>query len=356
MQFNKTLGILGSGQLAKMMAESANKLGISTIVYSSDVEPCSAESVKKVVVASFSHEERLAQFANECDFITIETENIPLETLAFLEKNFPEKIKASSSFISIAQNRLKEKQFAKENNIPTGKNWQVKTHEEISEIIKENGACILKTATQGYDGKGQAVINLAKDIPQLENGIEDILEQKIPFVCELSVVATKNASETVFFPIPRNIHKEGILRESIVPFSFDGFDKKQCKKIQESAVKLTKKIAEKITHFGTFAVEYFVLENGDILFNEMAPRPHNSGHYANDLCNISQFENHVRAVCNLPIINPKLLNEGKMVNIIGNDICELEKILDKPNHKIHLYNKIGVFNGRKLGHYNIIEK
>ena len=356
MQFNKTLGILGSGQLAKMMAEAANKLGISTIVYSTDVEPCSAESVKKVITASFLHEERLFQFANECDFITIETENVPLLTLEFLEKNFPEKIKTSSSFVAIAQDRLKEKQFAKENDIPTGKNWQVGNKEEIAQIVAESGACILKTATQGYDGKGQVVINYAKDIPELDHNVEYILEQKVPFMCEISVIATKNAQGTVFFPIPQNIHKEGILRESIVPFAFESFDKKQCKKIQESAVKYSKKITEKINHTGVFAVEYFVLEDGEILFNEMAPRPHNSGHFANDLCNVSQFENHIRAVCNLPTISPTLLHAGRMFNIIGNEINELEKILDKPNHKIHLYNKIGVFHGRKLGHYNIIEK
>ena len=356
MQFNKTLGILGSGQLAKMMAEAANRLGVSTIVYSSDVEPCSAESVKKVVTASFLHEERLFQFATECDFITIETENIPLWTLEFLEKNFPEKIRTSSSFVGIAQNRLKEKQFAKENDIPTGKNWHVKTKEDIAKIFSENGVCILKTATQGYDGKGQVVIHSIKDTPELDSGLEYILEQKVPFLCEISVIATKGENNTIFYPVPRNIHKEGILRESIVPFLFESFDKKHCKKIQESAIKLTKKIAEKINHLGTFAVEYFVLENGEILFNEMAPRPHNSGHFANDLCNISQFENHIRAVCNLPIISPTLIHEGKMVNIIGNDIHELEKILDKPNHKIHLYNKNGVFHGRKLGHYNVIER
>ena len=356
MQFNKTLGILGSGQLAKMMAEAANKLGISTIVYSSDVEPCSAESVKKVITASFLHKERLFQFANECDFITIETENIPLWTLEFLEKHFPGKIRTSSSFVGIAQNRLKEKQFAKENDIPTGKNWLVESKEAITQIVAENGSCILKTATQGYDGKGQAVINSEKDILQLEAGVEYILEQKIPFFCEISVIATKNKSGTIFYPVPRNIHKEGILRESIVPFAFEGFDAKHCEKIQEYALKYTKKIAEKINHCGTFAVEYFVLEDGEILFNEMAPRPHNSGHFANDLCNVSQFENHIRAVCDLPIVLPTLLHAGKMVNIIGNDIHELEKILDKPNHKIHLYNKIGVFHGRKLGHYNIIEK
>ena len=356
MQINKTLGILGSGQLAKMMAEAANRLGISTIVYSTDIEPCSAESVKKVITASFLHEERLSQFASECDFITIETENIPIWTLEFLEKHFPEKIKTSSSFVAIAQNRLKEKQFAKENDIPTGKNWHVKTKKDVSRIFKENGACILKTATQGYDGKGQVVINYAKDIPELDPNIEYILEQKIPFICEISIIATKDANGTVFFPVPRNVHKEGILRESIVPLSFQGLKWDDLIKIQHFALQNTQKIAGKVNHFGIFAVEYFVLENGDVLFNEMAPRPHNSGHFANDLCNVSQFENHVRAVCDLPIISPILLHEGRMVNIIGNDIHELEKILDKPNHKIHLYNKIGVFHGRKLGHYNIIEK
>ncbi len=356
MQFNKTLGILGSGQLAKMMSTAASKLGISTIVYSNEVEPCCAEHVKKVIVASFLHEEKLAQFANECDFITIETENIPVQTLEFLEKNFPEKIKTSSSFVGMAQNRLKEKQFAKENQIPTGESWYVKSCEEIAEIFKKNGDCILKTATEGYDGKGQAVVKSPDFIPELNSSIEYILEKKINFVCEISVIVTKSQSKTVFFPIPQNIHQSGILHQSIVPFAFEIFDRKRCKKIQESAIKYTKNIVEKINHSGTFAVEYFILEDGSILFNEIAPRPHNSGHFTNDLCNVSQFENHIRATCNMPLIEPKLLYNGKMVNIIGHDIYNIEKILDKPNHKIHLYNKTGIAEGRKLGHYNIIEE
>lgn len=355
MLFGKVLGILGGGQLAKMMSTSASKLGISTIIFTNEIEPCAKEHSKEVINSSFLNDAKLLEFAQKCDFITIETENIPINAIQLIEKHFPDKISASSQFISIAQNRINEKQFAQELKVPVGKYCNVKTKEDILNFFNENGTCILKTTTQGYDGKGQKLISSIEVIDDLNfNNYEFILEQKINFVCELSVVITKDEKTSVIFPIPRNIHQSGILRRSIVPFAFETFDGKKIKKIQDLAKKYTKKIAESINYKGTFAVEFFVLQDGSLLFNELAPRPHNSGHFTNDLCNISQFENHIRAVCNIPLIEPKLLHKGAMFNIIGNDIYDIEKFLDKPNYKIHLYNKDGIFDGRKMGHYNII--
>ena len=355
MFFGKTIGILGGGQLAKMMSVAASKLGFTTIIFSEDIEPCSSEHVKKVIVAPFTHTVKLSEFAKECDYITIETENIPATVLEFLETNFPGKIKTSSSFIRIAQNRLKEKEFASSLGIPIGKYIKVEDKSNIKTFFENNGECILKTVTEGYDGKGQTNIKNLEDLPHLKKGVEYILEQKLDFAFEISCIVTKQENNLVFFPIPLNSHKDGILRESIVPLTFDGFTTRKIHSIEKKVTEYTKKIAENIQHDGTFAVEYFVFQNGDIFFNEIAPRPHNSGHFTNDLCNISQFENHIRAIFGLPLIEPQLLHHGKMVNIVGNDINHVEKLLDKPNLKLHLYNKNEIALNRKLGHYNIID-
>jgi len=354
MFFGKTIGILGGGQLAKMMAVAASKLGFGTVVFSEDVESCSGEHVTKIMVAPFTHTLKLAEFARECDYITIETENIPVSVIEFLEVNFPGKIKVSSSFVRISQNRLKEKEFASSWGIPTGKYVKVEDKGDITEFFENNCECILKTVTEGYDGKGQVIIKNLGDVPRLKKGVEYVLEQKLEFAFEVSCVVTKQKNDLVFFPIPLNIHKSGILRESIVPLTFDGFTTRKIHAIEKNVIDYTRKIAEHIEYNGTFAVEYFVFQNGDVFFNEMAPRPHNSGHFTNDLCNISQFENHIRAVVGLPLIEPQLLYYGKMVNIIGSDINDIEKLLDKPNLRLHLYNKKGIVPNRKLGHYNII--
>jgi 5-(carboxyamino)imidazole ribonucleotide synthase len=354
MFFGKTIGILGGGQLAKMMSIAASNLGCGTIVFSEDIESCSSEHVKKVMVAPFMHMIKLALFAKECDFITIETENVPVEVIEFLETNFPEKIKTSSGFVGTSQNRLKEKEFASSLGVPTGRYVKVEEVSDIKTFFENNGECILKTVTEGYDGKGQIKIKNLEDLPHLKKGSEYILEQKMEFAFEVSCVVTKQKNNLVFFPVPLNVHKDGILRESIVPLTFDGFTTGKIHSIEKKVIEYTHKIAEHIKHDGTFAVEYFVFPNGDVFFNEMAPRPHNSGHFTNDLCNVSQFESHIRAVIGLPLIEPQLLYHGKMVNIIGNDIHDVEKLLDKPNLKLHLYNKNGVSPNRKLGHYNII--
>ncbi|MDA0617461.1 MAG: ATP-grasp domain-containing protein [Proteobacteria bacterium] len=348
------IGILGGGQLAQMMAQSATRLGFKTIVYCDEISPCAETVVSKVIAAQYENFQKLGEFASECDFITAETENIPVEAISFLEKNFPKKIRISSHFFSIAQNRLMEKKFAFSLEIPIGEYIEVKEKQDAEEFFRKNGVCILKTATQGYDGKGQIKITQHSDIPSIAKNTEYILEAKVAFAFEISVIATKSGNDIQFFPVPLNIHRDGILRESIVPLSVEGFTKQKLAKIKTKALEYAKKIAESIMHNGTFAVEFFALEDGSVLFNEIAPRPHNSGHFSIDLCNVSQFENHIRSVAYLPLLSPVLICNGAMENIIGDDIKHVENYLDKQNYKIHLYGK-KYAQGRKLGHVNKLE-
>lgn len=350
----KTVGILGGGQLAQMMAQASIRLGFETIVYCDEISPCAKTVVSKVITAQYENLQKLEEFALECDFITAETENIPVGTISFLEEKFPKKMRISSKFFGIAQNRLMEKKFASSIGVPIARYIEVKEKQDVEKFFRENGACILKTATQGYDGKGQVKIAKGSDIPIIINNMEYILEAKIDFAFEISVIATKTAEDLQFFPIPLNIHRDGILRNSIVPLKVEGFTKQRLTKITNKALEYTRKIAENIVHSGTFAVEFFVMQNGDVLFNEMAPRPHNSGHFSIDLCNVSQFENHIRAVANLPLLTPVLICNGLMENIIGDDIKHLENYLDKQNCKLHLYGK-KYAKGRKLGHVNKLE-
>lgn len=355
MWMNKKMGIIGAGQLAKMMAVVASRFGISTILFSEKVDECAQEHVSKVVIGSFCDRQKIEEFAMMCDFVTIETENIPMETMEFLEGNFGERLMTSVQFVGMAQNRMKEKRFAASLGIPVVNYRYVRDKNDIVDFVVKYGESILKTTMNGYDGRGQYTIVLQSDVPELDEKVEYIVEQKVNFAFEISTIVTKRNDDLVFFPIPLNIHKGGILRESVVPLVYDGFSEERVQYVQYVATEYTRKIAQHVNHTGTFAVEYFVKGNGEVVFNEMAPRPHNSGHYANDLCNVSQFENHVRAIVGLPLIQPRLLCSGKMVNIVGRDIQVVEKLLDNPNLKLHLYNKKSVMEKRKLGHYNIID-
>lgn len=363
--FGTKIGILGGGQLAQMLSRSAKRLGFGVEIFSDEANPCSNLDAN-ITVSDFNHLEEIQHFAKKCDFITIETENIPSGTIKFLEEQSPKKITTSSSFVEISQNRIKEKKFAQSLGITTAPFSVVKSHHDITTFFEENGASILKTATQGYDGKGQTKITNKTDISTIPLNVQNtqyIIEKVIDFHFEVSVIATKQGENLVIFPIPHNIHSEGILRESHIYGKIS-------KQIVDMVSLCAKNVSKHIQHTGTFAIEFFVVEDS-IIFNEMAPRVHNSGHFSQNLCNVCQFENHIRAITNLPIIQPKLLHYGKMVNIIGRDIHNLDNFLnantvqcqafensdnflDKPNNFIHLYGKSFAEN-RKMGHVNIID-
>lgn len=352
-KFSKTIGILGGGQLAQMLARSGKKLGFNIEIFSEEIDPCSKNDAN-VTVSQFLYFQELDIFAKKCDFLTIETENIPINALNFLWKRHQDKMTFNPSFIEIAQHRLKEKTFANSIGITTAKFQKIETIAEIVEFFHQNGECILKTSTQGYDGKGQFRISKITDIPQKLECVEYIIEKLVPFEFEISTIATKQGSELQIFPIPQNIHKNGILHTSQVPMVCENFTENQITQIQKTANNYATTVAQNINYNGTFAIEFFVLQSGDLIFNEMAPRVHNSGHFSQNLCNVCQFENHIRAITGLKVLQPALLFQGTMLNIIGNDIKQLHNFLDKPNHLIHLYGK-SLKIGRKMGHINIIE-
>ena len=394
-RYKKKFGIIGGGQLGKMICHCASLLGFETLIYSDIANACAVNYCDKSYIASFDSE-KLLDFCNECDFITTEFENINLLPILnskfcdnksqFFLQNF-----ANIYSIFISQNRLREKTLAQNLKILTPHFKAILSKNDLIEFQARHNNCIVKTTTMGYDGKGQFVIKNKQDIDKIPseyfelknksllndsnfkyfikqncNNFENIYdldlsevfliaESFVDYKLEFSVVLTRfKNNNVVFFPIGQNIHKNGILQESIIKNNI--IDDNIITKAQNQA----KLISQSIDFVGTMAVEFFLTNNNDVIFNEIAPRPHNSAHYSMDLCNISQFESHVRAVADLPSITPKLIHQGKMINLLGEDTFELvDKFINNQNAKIHLYGKTIDINksisNRKLGHINVIE-
>jgi 5-(carboxyamino)imidazole ribonucleotide synthase len=348
MHFGKKIGIIGGGQLGKMMIASANLLGFQTSCYSNEEGSPATVFANEVWIGGYEEIEKMVEFAKSCDFVTIELESVNRKSLKKLEETYKNILNPSYNAIFISQNRLREKTFFLESGVETVEFKHILNKQEAIDFFNKNGKFILKTTENGYDGKGQFIISsiedLEKEIPFNE---ELIAESFIPFAFEASVILTRWRDEKIaFFPVPTNIHKDGILHRSIVCEQNAPW-KQKCKE-------MAGKIAKNLNFVGTMAIEFFILKNGDIIVNEMAPRPHNSGHFSLDLCTISQFETHIRAITDLPFIEPKLLFEGEMLNLIGEEINLATKCLDKQNAKFHIYGKGSIKPKRKMGHINFI--
>ncbi|MDX1950509.1 MAG: 5-(carboxyamino)imidazole ribonucleotide synthase [Rickettsiales bacterium] len=351
--YSKKIAILGGGQLGMMLAKDAKKLGFQTICLTPKTkEKQPAEFIcDKIIFANYDDNEALKKLAEEADFITYEFENIPYKSIEFLEKIKPTNPPAQAIFT--AQNRLRERSFFRDNKLPTHRFRHCKNPQDISNAFDELKIekAILKTSDYGYDGKGQARVSKNDDFTKIWQELNFnsiILEEFVDFDFEISVIlARKNNNEIAIFPIGRNTHRDGILRVSELPINLSEKTKNQA---EQTAIK----IAELLNYVGVLAVEFFVLKNGDISINEIAPRVHNSGHWTQDGCNISQFEQHIRAISSLPLISPKLTCTNiRMENIIGEDIYKIAEYKKNSNAKIHLYGKNEVKKGRKLGHVNI---
>ena len=336
----KKLGIIGGGQLGMMLAIEAFRIGIEVFVYTDSESSPAAKICSNVTVGSYLDCEKIEDFSKKCDFCTIEFENISFETLKNLKNLSP-----SANSILTSQNRILEKNFAITLDIPIPKFAEVKTKNDIDLFVSENPEFIIKTATNGYDGKGQ--FRDARSF-EFEKNMQYIIEEKIDFEAELSCILTRGRDgKIVFYDLPRNYHSNGILQRSVV------LHNQFSPQISNLARFYTQKIAEKLNFFGTIAVEFFVTKSGELLFNEIAPRVHNSGHYTLFLSNVSQFANHIRAVCNLQLLEHELCFEGEMINIIGDSQELIEKYLDNKKCQIYLYNKDESKDGRKMGHLTI---
>ncbi len=347
----KTIGIIGGGQLGRMMALAAKEAGFRIAVLEpAEGAPCT-QTADIVIQAPYNDKDALNRLADVSDVITYEFENIDYEGLKEL-MNIAY-IPQGAELIRITQNRIFEKEAIAGAGVPVAPYRVIKTENDLEQSIAELGLpAVLKTATGGYDGKGQFVLretSQASEAAALLGHGDCVLEQWIPFEKEISVIITRNSEgETTYFPAAENIHVDNILHESIVPARIS-------EQTERAAREAAEKIAAALSLVGTLAVEMFVTRDGSIYINEVAPRPHNSGHYTIEACGISQFGQHIRAVCNWPLKSTSLLKQAVMVNVLGEHVeGVVQAIVHKPEWSVHLYGKDEAKEKRKMGHVTIL--
>ncbi|MBO6827183.1 MAG: 5-(carboxyamino)imidazole ribonucleotide synthase [Sneathiella sp.] len=341
-----TIGILGDGQLGRMMAIAAAEMGYKTHIFGQDATGPAAQVATKMTVADYTDEEALAKFAEDVEAVTLEFENIPTETLKFLEARVP--VRPGRKVLEITQDRHLEKSFVNNLGAPTAQFCNVESLADLREGIERIGTpCILKTRRFGYDGKGQVKIDNATEIDEAWKTVGEqpsILEGFVPFELEISVIVARDIHGNVKTYIPvENIHKNHILDITLAPANI-------LESVATHAEELAQKIADRLELVGLIAVEMFVTADGDVLINELAPRPHNSGHWTIEACATSQFHQSIRAACGLPLGNPDRHSNALMRNLIGDDVDHWQEILDHPDMKLHLYGKAQARAGRKMGH------
>ena len=333
------LGILGGGQLGMLLAQAANKIGIDIFIYSNSNDSPAINYCQKSIIQSYDNLDTLDKFIKECDVITFEFENIPFETLNYILKDKP--VFPSPHINQIIQDRLLEKKYINNLNIQTTDFIELNKDTMVNEEIFP---AMLKTRRMGYDGKGQSVINSKDDLVNIDMSIPYILEKKINLLKEFSIIITRYQDGKVFTYEPiENVHQEQILHTSKIPASISN-------EIMNSARKQCEILANSLNYVGTMCVEYFVDQNEVIYVNEIAPRVHNSGHLTIESYDCSQFESHIRAVCNLSKKEPRKIKNAKMFNIIGEDIKKYRNQSAKENCFFYDYEKKSIVSGRKMGH------
>lgn len=349
-----TLGMVGGGQLGRMFALEARRMGYRVVVLDPGEDTPAAQFCDRHLRAPFEDLDACLELARLSDVVTLEWENADVATLREMERIVP--VRPGPAVLEVAQHRVKEKDAARRLGILTADYRAVGTREDLNEALREIGApAILKTARMGYDGKGQAVIRGAGDVDAAWNavsamGSEFILEAMVSFRMEVSVICARSATgETACFPVAENEHRGGILHLTRCPARVSN-------EIAAEAMRVATALAEGLGVVGLLAVEMFVDADGRILVNEIAPRPHNSGHHTIEACGVSQFEQQLRAVCGLPLGSPALLRPAAMVNLMGEDAGTglgrpgIAQALRVPESSLHLYGKGQARPGRKMGH------
>ena len=345
---NPVLGIIGGGQLGSMLAQAAKKIKIKTIIFSDDVEAPAKNFAEEFIFGKYNDNKKIKEFIKKVDIVTLEFENIPYETLNNIKKL--KNILPDPEIIKIVQNRFLEKEFINSLNIKTTEYKNI-TEKEDLKLNKNLIPGILKTTTLGYDGKGQYRIESENNIDNLEIDFKKkyIFEKRIDLKKEISVIITRFAKNSfeIYEPI-ENIHKDQILNLSKIPAEIN---EKIHSKSQEWAIL----ISEKLNYIGTLCVEFFIDKYDNLYVNEIAPRVHNSGHLTINSHNISQFENHIRAVCGLEKIKILKNYNAKMINILGKDIEGYRNKNFKENEYFYDYLKLKAKEKRKMGHLTIVE-
>ena len=349
-----TIGIVGGGQLGRMFALEARRMGYRVAVLEPAAGSPAAQVADEHIQAPFDDVEAARELARRSDVVTLEWENADVDTLRALEALAP--VRPGPGVLAIAQHRVREKDAARRLGIPTAEYRAVSTREELHQALAEIGApAVLKTARFGYDGKGQAVIRAAGEADAAFDavggeGVELILEAFVRFTMEVSVICARTArGELASFPVAENVHRGGILHSTVSPARVSEGVAAQARRVAET-------LAEGLGVVGLLAVEMFVGEDGVVRMNEIAPRPHNSGHHTIEACPVSQFEQQLRAVCGLPLGSTELLRPAAMVNLMGEDAGTglgrpgAASALSIPTAALHLYGKAEARPGRKMGH------
>jgi 5-(carboxyamino)imidazole ribonucleotide synthase len=344
-----TIGILGGGQLGRMTALAAARLGYRCVVYSPEEHSIGGDVAAGHVQGAYDDTAALARFAGQVDVVTYEFENVPETTVAECLRHKP--VRPGVKPIQIAQHRLREKEFFRTLGIDTARYQAVRSEADIAAATVLPG--ILKTCTEGYDGKGQVRVadraGLAAAWQQLGRR-ECILEALVDFACETSAIVARGPDgKTRCFPIGLNDHRDGILRTTTVP---SGLAPATLATIERYGAEL----ARGLDLVGLVALELFVTRDGHVLANEFAPRPHNSGHWTIDACATSQFEQLVRAICGLPLGPVDVLMPSRMENLIGNEADDWLRYLADPTARLHLYGKPTARPGRKMGHVTFLKR
>jgi len=357
-----TIGILGGGQLGRMLALSGRNMGYRFVTLDPTPNSPCGQVADEQIVAAYDDAEAAGRLAKRCDVITYEFENVDARIAEMLmrESNVPQ----GSELLYTTQHRLREKRAIEAAGVKVAPYREIRSLLDLENAVAELGVpSVLKTVTGGYDGKGQWVIRSVDEIANAykelsRSGVELVLEQFIRFERELSVIAARSPSgEVMSFPPAENIHVDNILHISKAPVCIS-------QEIAERAHKMAEAIATSLESVGLLAVELFMTADGELFVNELAPRPHNSGHYTMEACSVSQFEQHLRAVCNLPLLQPKLHSPVVMVNILGEHVDPLLRWLSEDGErelqqvgitaKIHLYGKQEAKPKRKMGHINLL--
>jgi 5-(carboxyamino)imidazole ribonucleotide synthase len=341
-----TIGILGGGQLGRMTALAAARLGYKTHVFANEADAPAAQVAAASTVAPFSDAAAVARFAAAIDVATCEFENVPAAALRRVAAKRP--VLPRPEIIEIAQDRLREKTFLRGIGIATTDFRAVASADELAAAARGlGGPAVLKTVRLGYDGKGQVLLDAAMDAGEAwrrMGAAQGILEGFVDFRCEISVIVARAADgAAAAYPAVENRHEQHILHTTIAPARI-------APETAAAADAIARHIAVELDLVGVLAVEMFVTKSGEILVNELAPRPHNSGHWTIDACVTSQFEQLVRAICGLPPGSTERHSDAVMTNLIGRDVLNWRAALDDSAAKLHLYGKSAVRPGRKMGH------
>jgi 5-(carboxyamino)imidazole ribonucleotide synthase len=352
-----TIGVLGGGQLGRMLTLEARRSGYRVVIFTDEPQGCPAGQVADVEInADYSDTSALARFLEQVDVVTAEFENIPDACLQAVEAVKP--LRPSRRAIHTTQHREREKLFLRERGIACAEFRIVENLEQLRAAIDELGRpSVIKTAAFGYDGKGQVKVNADTDLAEAWRpfeGLHAVVEQWVPFVCEVSVVGARAVDgATANHGVVENRHAHHILDVTLAPAQVSA-------EIERQALELWRAVAEGLDYVGTLAVEMFVTGQGKVLVNEIAPRPHNSGHYTIDACRTNQFQQQLRAVCGLPLGDASQHTPAVMINLLG-DVWPAETtppdwapILSHPSAKLHLYGKALARPKRKMGHFTVL--